>query len=428
MFSGLALQLLNGLVGRVIKRGTLTIIDAKGRSHSHGSGAPHVAIRLANPSLYWRILTKPELAVGEAYMDGELIVTQGDLREFLQVFHQNKSNLRKRPFRRHLASLVKKFRRFQQTNPIGRAQENVAHHYDISNDFYRLFLDKDLAYSCAYFEYDGQPLEDAQQAKYRHIASKLRIEPGMRVLDIGCGWGGMAMYLAEHLGARVVGVTLSIEQRDLAEARAKERGLSDQVEFRLMDYRNLSETFDRIVSVGMFEHVGAPHYNEFFLKLSDLLDDGGLALIHSIGKRGEPGVTGPWIRKYIFPGGYSPSLSEPLIAIEKSGLWVTDIEILRLHYADTLREWGRRFAVNRAEAARAFDERFCRMWEFYLATAEFAFRSGGHMNFQIQLAKNVSAAPVRRDYMETSERAQREGRQGLPEVGPSSVLAKKTAP
>ena len=308
MMSGLAIYFLNSLVGRVVRSVTLTIIDARGRARSHGSGPPHVAIRLTNPSLYGRILTNPELAVGEAYMDGELIVAEGDLREFLQLFHQNKSNLRKRPLRRGLASLVKKVRRVHQANPVGRARENVAHHYDISNDFYRLFLDKDMAYSCAYFEHDGQSIEDAQQAKYRHIAAKLRIEPGMRVLDIGCGWGGMAMFLAERLGARVVGVTLSTEQRDLAEARAKERGLADLVEFRLADYRHLSETFDRIVSIGMFEHVGAPHYKEFFRKLSDLLEDDGLALIHSIGKRGEPGVTGPWIRKYIFQGGYSPSL------------------------------------------------------------------------------------------------------------------------
>lgn len=424
MVSGLALELLNRLVGRVIKRGTLTIVDAEGRARSHGSGPPHVAIRLSDPSLYGRILANPELAVGEAYMDGELIVTQGDLREFLQLFHQNKSTLRKQPFRRGLASLVKKFRRFQQANPVGRARANVAHHYDISNDFYRLFLDKDLAYSCAYFEHDGQSLEDAQQAKYRHIAAKLRIEPGMRVLDIGCGWGGMAMYLAERLGASVVGVTLSTEQRDLAAVRAKERGLGDQVEFRLLDYRDLSETFDRIVSIGMFEHVGAPHYTEFFRKIYDLLEENGVALIHSIGKKGEPGVTGPWIRKYIFPGGYSPALSEPITAIEKSGLWITDIEILRLHYADTLREWGRRFAANRAEAARTFDERFCRMWEFYLATAEFAFRSGGHMNFQIQLAKGVDAAPTRRDYMTKAESALREGRPARLAPDPS----KKTAP
>lgn len=399
MVSGVALDLLNGLVGRVIKRGTLTIIDAEGRPRSHGAGPPHVAIRLVKPSLYGRILANPELAVGEAYMDGDLVLEEGDLRAFLQLFHQNKSNLRNRPVRRAVASAVTLFRRFQQANPVGRAKANVAHHYDISNDFYRLFLDQDLTYSCAYFEKDGQSLEDAQQAKLRHIAAKLRIEPGMRVFDIGCGWGGMAMYLAGELGAHVVGVTLSGAQRDLAEARAIERRLSDKVEFRLLDYRKVTEKFDRIVSVGMFEHVGAPHFAEFFEKISDLLDDNGLALIHSIGTKGMPSVTGPWIRKYIFPGGYSPALSETLAAIEKSGLWVMDVEILRLHYADTLREWSRRFAANRPAVAAMFDERFCRMWEFYLATAEFAFRSGGHMNFQIQLARTVAAAPIRRDYM-----------------------------
>lgn len=410
MPSNLTLELLDGLVGRTIRTGTLTLIGADGRRRLHGDGAPPiVAIRIDDPSLYAKILVNPELAVGEAYMDGGLTIAEGDLRGFLQLFHQNAANLRSRPIRRALAGAVRRLKRFQQFNPIGKAEENVAHHYDISNAFYRLFLDEDLHYSCAYFEHDGQSLEDAQQAKLRHIAAKLRIEPGMRVLDIGSGWGGLAMYLAKTFRAEVVGLTLSREQRDLAAARAAERGLAGSVDFRLLDYREATEKFDRIVSVGMFEHVGVPHYPEFFGKIDALLAADGLALIHTIGRKGPPGVTGPWIRKYIFPGGYSPSLSETMAAIEPTGLWVSDVEVLRLHYADTLREWSRRFAENRDAVRTMFDERFCRMWEFYLATAEFSFRSSGHVNFQIQLAKSQASAPIRRDYMQQTEAALRMG-------------------
>ncbi len=404
----LSLELLDGLIGRTIKTGTLTLIGADGRRRRHGDGAPpFVAIRLDDPSLYAKILVNPELAVGEAYMEGGLTIPEGDLRGFLQLFHQNAANLRTRPIRRALAGAVRRLKRFQQFNPIVKAKENVAHHYDISNPFYRLFLDEDMHYSCAYFEHEGQSLEDAQQAKLRHIAAKLRIEPGMRVLDIGSGWGGLAMYLAKTFRAEVVGLTLSREQHALATARAAGRGLAGGAEFRVLDYREATGKFDRIVSVGMFEHVGVPHYPEFFGKIADLLTTEGLALIHTIGRKGPPGVTGPWIRKYIFPGGYSPSLSETLAAIEPTGLWVSDVEVLRLHYADTLREWSRRFAANRDAARAMFDERFCRMWEFYLATAEFSFRSSGHLNFQIQLAKSHASAPIRRDYMQETEAALR---------------------
>jgi len=300
---------------------------------------------------------------------------------------------------------VKKMRRFQQHNPVIKARENVAHHYDLSNDFYKMFLDEGMNYSCAYYENEDMSLEEAQYAKLRHIASKMRVGSGMRILDIGCGWGGMAFYLAEHLDARVIGVTLSKEQQALALARAEEKGLKDKVEIRLMDYREVREEFDRIVSIGMFEHVGVPHYTEFFDKVFDLLKPDGLAVIHAIGHRTPPNTTGPWIRKYIFPGGYSPSLSETFAAIERSGLWVADTEILRLHYAYTLREWRRRFEERRGEVAEMFDEKFCRMWEFYLSTSEFAFRNGGHFNFQLQLTKSVDALPIRRDYMREAETA-----------------------
>lgn len=408
MRAAIAFSLLDKMIARTIRRGSLTLIGADGDRRTHGDGAsPAVAMRIADPSLYLKIILNPELSVGEAYMDGALTFDEGSLADFLSLFHRNARNLRSAPGRAQIGGVIRKLRRFQQFNPIGKAQENVAHHYDISNDFYRLFLDEDLQYSCAYFEHDGQSLEDAQRAKLRHIAAKLRIEPGMRVLDIGCGWGGMAIFLAEALGAHVTGVTLSREQRELAAARAADRGLGDRVDFRLQDYRETPETFDRIVSVGMFEHVGVPHYKEFFHKIRELLRDDGLALIHTIGRKGQPGVTGPWIRKYIFPGGYSPALSEMTAAIETTGLWVSDVEVLRLHYADTLREWSRRFAANRDRARAMFDERFCRMWEFYLTTAEFSFREGGQLNFQVQLAKSHRSAPVRRDYMAAAEAALR---------------------
>jgi len=401
-----SLALLNSLIAKLVKRGTLTIIDANGVAHEHGDGnEPRATVRIKDPKIYARLFFNPQLAAGEAYMDGALICEEGSIRDLLRVFHINKQNLRNQPMRRFAAAALRNFRRFQQHNPVARARKNVAHHYDLSNAFYKCFLDADLNYSCAYFEEPGQSLEDAQQAKKRHIASKLRITPGMRVLDIGGGWGGMAFYLAEELDANVVGVTLSENQQKLATRRAKEKGLEDKVEFRLLDYRQIRGPFDRIVSIGMFEHVGVPHYDAFFKKVSDLIADDGLALLHAIGRKGPPATTGPWIRKYIFPGGYSPALSETFAAIERSGLWVTDTEILRKHYAKTLQEWRRRFQERRADVAKMFDERFCRMWEFYLSTSECAFRYGGHMVFQIQLAKNVDAVPWKRNYMVDAERA-----------------------
>lgn len=279
----------------------------------------------------------------------------------------------------------------------------MAHHYDLSNELYALFLDDGLNYSCAYYRDPSDSLEVAQQNKLRHIAAKLRLVPGQRVLDIGSGWGSMAIYLAEAAGVDVTGVTLSVEQHALATERARQRGLSDRVRFELKDYRHVTGRFDRIVSVGMFEHVGIGHFDEFFGKVASLLADDGVALLHAIGRKGGPGVTAAWVRKYIFPGGYSPALSETLAAIEKAGLWVTDIEVLRLHYALTLREWERRFQSNRARIAELLDERFCRMWEFYLIVSELSFTHGKHMNFQIQMTKQVGTLPLQRDYMAETE-------------------------
>jgi cyclopropane-fatty-acyl-phospholipid synthase len=290
-------------------------------------------------------------------------------------------------------------RKLHQRNDQARSRHNVAHHYDLNGRLYELFLDSDRQYSCAYFEYPGQSLEAAQLSKKRHIAAKLMVDPGHRVLDIGSGWGGLALYLGERCGAQVTGITLSEEQLGSACARAQRQGLTGQVEFRLQDYRSIEDRFNRIVSVGMFEHVGVGYYDAFFSKVSELLTDDGVMLLHSIGSMDGPCVNNPWVTKYIFPGGYTPALSEVLPAIERAGLIVTDIEILRLHYAETLREWRERFLARRGEAKVLYDERFCRMWEFYLAGCEAGFRYGGLMVFQIQIAKRLDAVPLTRDYI-----------------------------
>jgi len=291
------------------------------------------------------------------------------------------------------------FRNARRKNRVGEAQANVAHHYDLNGALYEFFLDRDRQYSCAYFAHPGDSLETAQENKKRRIAAKLLLEPGMRVLDIGSGWGGLALHLAKTAQVEVVGVTLSKEQLADSQARAKAAGLDGKVSFELLDYREQTGVFDRIVSVGMFEHVGMGRYDEFFEKLGELLSPDGVALLHSIGRKDPPGRTNAWITKYIFPGGYAPSLSETFAAAERSGLWVTDVEILRLHYAETLKAWNARFQANRARVAALFDERFCRMWEFYLQVSEVGFRRLGMMVFQMQLARDVAAVPLTRDYL-----------------------------
>ena len=400
------MKLLNYAMQRFVTAGTLRIIDADGEPHVYGTTPqPSVTIRLTDRRLHHSLFFNPELRAGEAYMDGTLVIEEGSLRDLLMLYALNRSNLRSQPVQRMLRAGYKKFRGLTQRNVAARARKNVAHHYDLSNELYRLFLDDDLQYSCAYFLKPDDSLETAQRNKLRHIAAKLALKPGQRVLDIGSGWGGMAMYLAEVAQVDVTGVTLSVEQHELATKRARERGLSDRARFELKDYRDVTAKFDRIVSVGMFEHVGIGHYGEFFAKVSSLLADDGVALLHSIGRKGGPGSTGPWLRKYIFPGGYAPALSETLTAIEGSGLWVTDIEVLRLHYAETLLHWERRFQKNRGKIAALHDERFCRMWEFYLIGCEFGFRFGKQMVFQIQLAKKVDTLPLDRNYMAVAEAA-----------------------
>jgi len=400
-------MLLARLLQTMIKTGRLTLIDASGRTHRFGAegGRPRVTIRLHDRALHRRLALRPKLAFGEGYMDGTLTVEEGTVFDLLDVLGINIARYEGMPLARVLGQFGQWTRRLQQHNPKSRARRNVAHHYDLSGRLYDLFLDKDRQYSCAYFTNNNKTLDEAQHDKKRHLASKLLLQPGMKVLDIGSGWGGLALYLARVGQADVTGVTLSAEQLAVSNDRAKAEGLEHRVRFHLRDYREEPGSYDRIVSVGMYEHVGARHYRQFFRKLKTLLTDDGVAVLHSIGRMSPPSTTNPWLRKYIFPGGYTPALSETVAAIEQEGLWITDVEILRLHYADTLKEWRRRFQENRAEIARLYDERFCRMWEFYLAGCEVAFRRLDQMVFQIQLAKRQDAVPLTRDYMLDWERA-----------------------
>jgi cyclopropane-fatty-acyl-phospholipid synthase len=398
------MKLLNTMFHRFVKKGTVEILDASGNLHVHAGGpGPRVRLKLHDPRLYRSLFLNPELRLGEAYMDGTLTFELGDIRDFLTIFAINRDNLRSQPLQKNIRRLSKQFRTYFQRNSQSRSRANVEHHYDLSNALYELFLDSDMNYSCGYFRTANDTIEEAQQNKLRHIAAKLALKPGQKVLDIGCGWGGMALFLAEHHDVEVLGVTLSEEQLSLAVQRAKDRGLEHKVRFELCDYRDVKGSFDRIVSVGMFEHVGVTYYEQFFSQIQKLLTEDGAVLLHSIGRKGGPGSTGAWIRKYIFPGGYSPALSETFSAIEKAGLWVTDTEIWRLHYAETLLAWSRRFAAHREQAEALLGARFCRMWEFYLIVSELSFRYGKHMVFQIQMAKQVDALPIQRDYMHETE-------------------------
>ena len=388
-----------------VKVGSLTVIDAEGGTHVFAGGpGPEVTMRLTDPTLYRKLFFNPELHAGEAYMDGRMSFPGSSLRAFLTLFSVNRLSLGNQPMQKVLRRVSRGLKRFQQANPVGKAQQNVAHHYDLGNNFYKLFLDTAMFYSCAYFHDEQETLEQAQRNKCRLIAAKLNLKPGLRVLDIGCGWGGLARYLAQIADVEVTGVTLSKEQHALAVAAMKAAGLDNRVTIELKDYRELTEKFDRIVSVGMFEHVGVGHYGEFFAKANDLMTDDGLMLLHSIGHMSPPGTASPWLRKYIFPGAYSPALSEVFPAVENNSLWVTDLEFLRVHYATTLRHWQERFEKNRATVARMYDERFCRMWEFYLISAEMMFRTGSQEVFHMQLARKRDAAPIVRDYITDVQR------------------------
>jgi cyclopropane-fatty-acyl-phospholipid synthase len=395
--------MLYAIVRSIIRRGRLTLLTP-GRSFTVGDGEPHVTVRLHDRWAMLALALNPELAAGELYMDGRLTIEGGDIADFLELVSLNLSNQRPPALLRAIRRVRRWFNPIRTRNRPRRARRNVAHHYDLSGELYDLFLDRDRQYSCAYFPRSRMTLEEAQAAKKRHIAAKLNLNrPGLRVLDIGCGWGGLALDLANEAEADVTGVTLSEEQLEVARERAAAAGLSWRCQFELKDYRQVKGRFDRIVSVGMFEHVGAPYYDAYFGKVAEMLAPDGVALVHTIGCPLGPGAYNPWIAKYIFPGGYIPALSEMTAAAERAGLPVSDVEILREHYALTLREWRKRFAEHRAEAAKLYDERFCRMWEFYLAGCEMAFRHGGLVVFQMQLIKRPDALPITRDYMYEGE-------------------------
>jgi len=393
------------LLKRVIKRGTLQVIWPDGRRSVFGSGEPSAGIQLVGRWTPTRLVRNPQLALGEAYMDGRLIPLGGDIGPVLDLVIAN-ANGGPRPLNLRIAGFLRWWgRRLGQHNFRARARKNAAHHYDLSGELYSLFLDDDRQYSCAYYPQPRMSLDAAQRAKKDHIIAKLNLDrPDLKVLEVGSGWGGLALDIARNHGADVLSVTLSTEQLEVCQQRARSARLNERCRFELRDYRAVEGKFDRIVSIAMFEAVGLNHFDEYFGKLAEVLDDKGAVLLHTIGRSGTPGATNPWLDKYIFPGSHAPSLSEILPAIERSGLKVTDVEVLRIHYAETLKAWRERFRANWEKAAAIYDERFCRMWDFYLAGCEATFRLGHHVIFQIQLAKRVDSLPITRDYMIHVER------------------------
>ena len=380
--------------------GTLEIIDSNEKIYKFGSSNPQVRIRLKNKSIERKLFFNPNLHIGEAYMNEELIIEKGTIEEFLNLitncYDDFISNNKFYKFYEYLSSILMPL---QQINQLVNSKNNVAHHYDINEDLYKLFLDKDMQYSCAYFHNPNISLEQAQKDKKEHIIRKLQIDKNMSVLDIGCGWGGMAIEIAKSTGAKVKGITLSENQFKTASERAQKEGLSDKVTFALQDYRNEKEKYDRIVSVGMFEHVGVKYFKTYLSKANDILNDNGVFLLHTIGQRGKPTATSPWIRKYIFPGGYIPSLSEVMKETQKLNINVTDVEVLRLHYAHTLTRWYQNVLENKDKIIKMFDQRFFRMWEFYLLASKYSFVNMGNVVFQIQIAKNINNLPLTRNYI-----------------------------
>ncbi len=380
--------------------GTLEIIDSKNKLYTFGNSNPLVTIRLTNKSIERKLFLNPGLHLGEAYMNEELIIEKGTIEEFISLISNSYddfvSNNKIYKFYEYLSSV---FMPFQQINQLVNSKKNVAHHYDIDENLYKLFLDKDMQYSCAYFHNPNIGLDQAQKDKKEHIIKKLNIDENMNVLDIGCGWGGMAIEIAKQTGAKVKGITLSENQFKTASERAQKEGLSDRVSFALQDYRNESDQYDRIVSVGMFEHVGVRYFGTYLKKVHDILKDNGVFLLHTIGQRGKPTATSPWIRKYIFPGGYIPSLSEIMKETQKLNINIADIEILRLHYAHTLSHWYKNVMENRDKIIKMFDMRFFRMWEFYLLASKYSFVNMGNVVFQIQISKNINNLPLTRNYI-----------------------------
>tara|TARA_R110002095_G_scaffold215051_1_gene208357 strand:+ start:286 stop:1533 length:1248 start_codon:yes stop_codon:yes gene_type:complete len=393
-------MLLQHLLKGFVKVGVLTLIDHKGKTYTFsGAPGPNITLNTHSKSIERRLLHSPSLALGEGWMDGDITIESGDIYDFISFCAVNQNSGAHSTARSLYRGLTPLIQFIGKQNSISRSRKNVEHHYNINKELYELFLDKDFQYSCAYFTNLEDNLEDAQENKKRHIAAKLRINPGDKILDIGSGWGGLAIYLARETGADVTGLTLSQEQLKVATDRAAQAGLSNQVRFHLRDYRHEQGSYDRIVSVGMFEHVGVKGYPDYFKKIHTLLKEDGIALLHSIGCSHGPSTANPWLNKYIFPGGYCPALSETLKEIEPSKLLISDVEVLHHHYAETLHHWRARFMANLGEAKNMMGERFCRMWEFYLACCEVAFRQKGYMVFQIQMVKNIETASLTRDYI-----------------------------
>lgn len=385
---------------KTIKYGKIEIIDYDKNRYVLGSSGEFCVIRLHKKNIIKKIFINPELYVGEAYVDGDLTIEEGSLEIFINIMTKNYKNFDKIFFHKIRKIFKKMFSFLNKKNLISTSIKNVAHHYDINEEIYKLFLDKDMQYSCAYFHNDNISLDQAQIDKKHHLIKKMNIDKkNMRILDIGSGWGGMALQIAKDTGAYVKGITLSKKQLETSRKRAKQNNLSSLVNFELEDYRNINEKFDRIISIGMFEHVGIKQYDVFFKKIKDILTDDGVMVLHSIGQKYKPEETNPWIKKYIFPGGYIPSLSEIFSVAEKEGLWVNDLEILRLHYASTLKHWHKNFYNNREKISQILSEKFCRMWEFYLLLSEYSFRNMGNFVFQMQISKNLGSLPFTRNYI-----------------------------
>ncbi len=397
------MKILSNLLTQFVGTGTLRVYDDKGKLHVF-SGAvkePVVTMRIHDSSIYLKLFLQPDVRTAEAYMDGKLTFEEGSgLIDFLNFYLLNKGNLRAHPLQKYLKKFRKKIKRLHQYNPRAKSDRNVAHHYDLSTDMYKLFLDKDLQYTCAYYnDPETETLEQAQLNKKRHICAKLNIRDGMSIAELGCGWGGFALYLAQVADVRVTSVNISKEQIVHARQRTRELGVEDRVDFQLMDYRDLEGQFDRVVSIGMMEHIGIGHYQEFFGQFKALMKPDGAGLIHSIGRMSPPGATNPFIRKYIFPGGHIPSFSEFMSEFENTRFWLTDCEVLRKHYHYTLMEWRRRFLDNWDIAAEIYDERFCRMWEFYLTGTALGFLHARNMVFHLTFAKQIGTLPMTRDYI-----------------------------
>jgi len=392
--------MLFSILKKIKFKGKIYFIDYAGKTHSYGEGKPYAKIRFTNKEIERKLFRNPGLYLGEGYMNKEILIEEGTLDDFLNIISSSYDDFLNQNIVFNIYEKISNFfKSFQQINKIFQSKKNVAHHYDLNEEMYRLFLDQDMQYSCGYFHNENISLEQAQLDKKEHIIKKLNITSNMKVLDIGCGWGGTALQIAKNTGAYVKGITLSTNQLVTAKRRAQEEGLNDKVEFVLQDYRDVKEHYDRIVSVGMFEHVGIDYFPTFFSKTYSLLKDSGIFLLHTIGQRSTPSATSPWIRKYIFPGGYIPSLSEVTKVCEKFNINITDIEVLRIHYAYTLNYWYKNILKHKTEIINMFDDRFFRMWEFYLLISKYSFVNMGNVVYQIQIAKNINNLPLTRNYI-----------------------------